>query len=205
MCRSRIIIALLLAAASLTLLAQTGCKIDSADSVIRDVPINVAGVYRNADGRIITQHTGAAITSMNVIQNGSELQGIDNNGMVFRGSIGSVTGEGNARLASFTLRGLTTAGQEGVISGTFSASGNEATMRGTWAEPTTFGNVLATASVAGQPDPPATDNDVPGTNSVGNAQTPGNDGNGNAQAPGNDGNGNGSNDTSPAPTPPLPA
>ncbi len=166
---SRIFAGSMCMALALQVLVLLGCRIDSADNVIRDVPINVGGVYSNNGGRIITQHTGAAITSLNIIQNGSELQGVDNNGQIFRGSIGSVTGGGDsARMANFTLRGATTSGQSGIISGTFSISGSTATMRGTWAEPTLLGNVLATATVATQPEPPSRETNTPGTNATGN-------------------------------------
>jgi hypothetical protein len=134
----------------------TACRIDSPDSTSRNVQINVAGVYTGDP--LVSQNSGARITSLNVIQDGSSLQAVDNNGLIFRGNIGSVTAQTSA---SFTLKGQTTAGAEGVISGTFNVSGATSTMRGTWAEPSTFGNVLGTAQVGAQPETTNTPN---GTN-----------------------------------------
>ncbi len=157
-----------------------GCRISSSDSVTRNVDINVAGLYEGQlDGRVISQHTGSAIRRLNVIQDGDRLQAIDNNGLIFRGRIGSVQNGS----ATFNLNGSTTTGQEGVISGTISVEGNTATMRGTWAEPTLFGNVLATAEVVPrpEPEPDPDDNDDDdndnGTNNNGNNGT--NNANGN--------------------------
>ncbi len=93
---------------------------------------------------------------MNLIQDGDRLQAIDNNGLIFRGSIGSAVSDsetGGQRSATFTLNGQTTTGQEGIISGTIVVIGNQATMTGTWAEPTLFGNVRAGAEVVPRIDP----------------------------------------------------
>ncbi len=123
-----------------------GCKIGSSDSVSRHVGINVAGLYSSNRGHIVSRNTGAAITQLNLIQDGDRLQAIDNNGMIFKGTIGNASIDA----ASFTLKGLTTAGAEGIISGSITVSGEIANMGGTWAEPTLFGDVIATAFVAGQ-------------------------------------------------------
>jgi hypothetical protein len=119
----------------------TACRIDSPDSTSRNVQINVAGNYSVT---ITPPNSGARITSLNVIQDGSSLQAVDNNGLIFRGNIGSVTAQTSA---SFTLKGQTTAGAEGVISGTFNVSGNSSRMQGTWAEPSLFGTVSGSATV----------------------------------------------------------
>lgn len=151
----------------LTLTTMVGCRINSSDSVSRNVEINVSGVYRSSNGSVVSQNSGASIRSLNLVQTGSRLQAVDNNGLVFRGDIGSVTQATGGNAASFTLKGITTAGAEGIISGTISISGNNATMRGTWAEPSLFGNVEGTATVAGpQPDP-----DPQPTNNVGTNAT----------------------------------
>ena len=158
-----------LAAALISTALFMGCKIDSADSVTRNVRIHVAGLYRGGlNGRVISQHTGAAITQLNVIQDGDRLQAIDNNGLIFRGTIGSASGES----ATFNLKGRTTAGEEGILSGSITVSGNRATMRGTWAEPTLFGNVLAFATVTPAPEPePGPTNGTP-TNAQNTATNP---------------------------------
>lgn len=155
-----------------------GCKIDSADSAIRSVDVNIAGVYRNNGARIISQHTGASITSLNVIQDGDHLQGIDNNGLIFRGRVGAVTtAEDGSRTATFTMEGQTTAGAEGVMTGTFKVQGTSSSMTGTWAEPTTFGNIRASAAVAPPPDP------GPGPQPTNGTSTNANSGGGASQQP----------------------
>lgn len=135
-------------------LGLVACRISSSDSVARDVDINIAGVYRNGGNPVVANNTGAPIEWLNMVQTGSRLQAVDNNGIVFRGNIGSVSRSQAGNAATFTLKGTTTTGSEGIISGTISVSGeNVATMRGTWAEPSAFGNVVGTATVAG-PQPP---------------------------------------------------
>ncbi len=139
---------------------STGCRISSSDSVSRNVGINVAGVYRGPNGEnLVRSNTGAPIRDLNVIQDGSRLQAIDNNGLMFRGNIGSVEGAGGDRSASFTLSGLTSTGAEGIISGTFRVSGDTGTMTGTWAEPSLFSTVSGTASISGQQPEPINGND----------------------------------------------
>ena len=140
-----------------------GCKIDSADSVSRNVGINVQGVYSGNGGPLVRQNTGAPISSLNVIQDGSRLQAVDNNGLLFRGNISEVrTGEGQRAIASFTLNGTTTDGAEGLITGSISVQNNTATMQGSWAEASLFSTVQGTASVVVPPSngttPPGNDN-----------------------------------------------
>lgn len=143
-----------LCAGLLTLLIiQSGCTIDSADSVIRSVGLNVSGLYNGSP--LVQRNTGASIQSMNVIQDGDSLQGVDNNGVPFKGTIGAVQrgDSGGSSSATFQLKGTTTAGAEGIISGTITVTGTEAIMRGTWAEPALFSTVAGTASVASTPIP----------------------------------------------------
>jgi len=155
----RFLIALAVLTVMGSMIFHTACKIESTNTVIRSVGINVAGLYRNGEARIVSQNTGAAITSLNVIQNGDRLDMVDNNGMIFRGTIGNAQGTS----ASFTVKGSTTAGAEAIISGTFTVSGNTSTMSGTWAEPSLFATVSASASVTPTPTPPPQTNNV-GTN-----------------------------------------
>lgn len=134
------------AAALLLFPFLSGCEIDSAENATRNVNINVAGYYTgDLEGRIVENNTGASITSFNIIQNGDQLQAIDNNGLIFRGSIGQVT-DGSA---SFSLRGSTTAGQEATLAGSINVEGSTATMQGTWAEPSLFARVLASGDITG--------------------------------------------------------
>ncbi len=137
---------------------SVGCRLQSGDSVVRRVGINVSGNYSGNGNPLISNNTGARIRSMNVIQDGDRLQGIDNNGTIFRGNIGSVTDNGAS--ATFNMEGQTTAGAEGVMSGTFTAiNDNRVRMTGTWAEPTLFSTISGTADVEQPPEPDPNDND----------------------------------------------
>ncbi|MDD3603855.1 MAG: hypothetical protein PHD86_01530 [Kiritimatiellae bacterium] len=121
-----------------------GCDIESAESSQNEVGINVEGFYANSGGRLVQQNTGNPITSMNLRQNGDGLEGVDNNGNLFKGTIGQVIEGGTA---SFNLTGLTTAGNEGTISGNFTVSGTSSTMSGTWIENAFYSTVYGTATV----------------------------------------------------------
>ena len=144
--KKRLVLALMTAViVTLPLALFLGCEIDSAESVITDVDIIVEGYYTNPKGgNLVQENTGNPITSLNVLQDGSSLEAIDNNGLIFRGSIGQVT-EGST--ASFTLEGYTSTRAAATIVGNFSVSGSESTMRGTWAEPTLYSTVFGTATV----------------------------------------------------------
>lgn len=145
--------AAILAAGLLGAVFYTGCEIDSAESASREVGLVIAGFYTNPNGGpVVQKNTGAPITSLDLRQRGDRLEAIDNNGFIFKGTIGNVQGN----IASITLTGLTTAGNEGTISGTVEVGGAStstlgaaasATLRGTWVEPSLFSTVYATASV----------------------------------------------------------
>jgi len=121
-----------------------GCQLDSDKPIYRDVPISVSGIYTGelSQGRLIHPISGATVTSMNLRQTGDRLEGIDNNGHVFRGRLFSV----DANAASFTLEGQTTQGVTGTISGTLDLSSG-ARMTGTWIEPNLYGDVKGRADV----------------------------------------------------------
>ena len=143
--KSRSLLALL-AAASLAgagALVHSGCDVSSANEVVRATGVDFTGFYSNANGPMIQNNTGADITTMNLRQTGDRLEGVDNNGMIFRGSL-SETGD-NA--ASFLLKGSTTAGQEGTLNGSLTGSGTAATLSGTWIEPTLISAAFATATI----------------------------------------------------------
>lgn len=128
-------------AAFLTLLS--GCDISSSDSVVRNVSVDFSGFYTNNGAPIISNNSGANITALNLRQTGDQLEAVDNNNLIFRGNIGNITnGEGN-----FTLRGSTTAGGTGTLSGILSGSGGTGTLRGTWTEPNAFGTAIGQASI----------------------------------------------------------
>jgi hypothetical protein len=125
------------------LLVHSGCDVSSANDVVRLTGRDFTGFYSNPNGAMVERNTGAPIASMNLRQLGDRLEGVDNNGQIFRGSL-SETGD-NA--ASFTLRGPTTAGTEGTISGTLTGAGTSGSLSGTWVEPTLIANVFATATL----------------------------------------------------------
>ena len=143
----------ILARISFTLLALStvalsgvfmGCDVKSGNDIVRRTSIDFSGVYRNENGRIVTENTGTTVTELNLRQNGDRLEAIDNNGLIFRGSLGSV----GDTSASFNLSGATTVGQEVAISGTISGEGSAATMRGNWIEPSLTALLFATAAIS---------------------------------------------------------
>ncbi|MGD9873708.1 MAG: hypothetical protein AB7T27_05495 [Kiritimatiellia bacterium] len=121
-----------------------GCDIESAESSQNEVDINVEGYYANSGGRLVQQNTGNPIINMNIRQNGDGLEGVDNNGNLFKGTIGQVI---DGTTASFNLTGPTTAGNEGTISGNFTVNGTASTMSGTWIEDAFYSTVYGTATV----------------------------------------------------------
>ncbi len=131
------------AAIAMAMALAVGCEIGSPEDVSREVGILLAGFYANPGGRLVSQNSGAPIKTMNILQNGDRIEGVDNNGLVFRGRIGSATGS----RATITLEGRTTAGHAGVLQATVDVSGSTATMRGTWIEATLYGTVYGQATV----------------------------------------------------------
>ncbi|HMO52450.1 MAG TPA: hypothetical protein PKE26_14630 [Kiritimatiellia bacterium] len=127
-------------------LLLTACNVDSANSTARLVNINVSGVYRNSEadqngGVFVSRQSGTRTEFLNLRQTGDQLEGVDNNNIVFRGTIGNVI-ENNA---SFNLEGSTTAGNRVQISGRIEAASGQGTMRATWIETGLFGNVYGVA------------------------------------------------------------
>ena len=132
-----------------------GCSTDSSDTFIRDVSVNFSGFYENPNSdRIVAQNTGSAITSLDLRQTGDTLEAVDNNGRIWRGSLGEVQ---NGR-SSFELNGQTTAGTEATFSGNISSSDGgstgsvnsaNGTMQGTFIEPSLFSTFYAEASIPG--------------------------------------------------------
>ena len=138
-----------------TLATIVGCNVDSANNLIRQVSVNIAGIYRSPNGgRIVENNSGAQITKLDVRQAGDQLEVIDNNNQIFRGTLSD-----NGQNFSFNLEGRTTAGNEVIMSGAFSISDGSSTMSGTWIEETLYSSFLATAAIASTPNPPQT-NDV---------------------------------------------
>lgn len=137
-----------------------GCSIDSADEFYRDVSVNFSGYYTGRNGgNIVAANTGAAITSLDLRQTGDSLEAVDNNGNIWRGSLGEVQ-DGTS---SFDLNGQTTAGTEATLSGSISSSDGgssetgttanaSGTMQGTYIEPDRFSTFYATATIPGAVD-----------------------------------------------------
>lgn len=130
------------------LLLFSACEIGSGDEVVREVSLNIAGAYRNASG-IPSRQTGQRITLISLNQSGDQLNGVDNAGGLWRGSIGRAEGE----TATVTLQGATSAGQEVTLAGTIIISSTTATLSGTWIEPSLTSTASATATVAAQATP----------------------------------------------------
>ncbi len=124
-----------------------GCDGDSAETIVRTLTINVTGFYGPEEGRevIVEGHTGPPITRLNVRQFGDRLEAVDNHGAIYRGTIGQAADA----IASFTLKGKNGVGQDVTISGTITVpvGSSDATMRGTWIEPSTYGAIAARATV----------------------------------------------------------
>jgi len=133
---------------SLALLVYTGCSVDSANGVSRTVSINVGGIYRynssvcGNDGRFVTANSGKPVISFDLRQAGDTLEAIDNNGIIYRGTIGSVQDTS----ASFNLEGTTTAGNSALVSGNISVSGNQGIMQATWIEDSFFATLCGSST-----------------------------------------------------------
>jgi hypothetical protein len=136
---------------------QSGCETDSADTFIRDVPVNYSGFYTACAGNsaIVQQNSGKRIRTLDLRQDGDRLEAIDNNGQIWRGQLGEPQGG----RSSFELRGKTTAGIEGIFSGTLTSSDSGAanpsgpamgTMTGTYIEPDRFSSFCGRATIPGR-------------------------------------------------------
>ncbi|HMO04432.1 MAG TPA: hypothetical protein PKC67_09225 [Kiritimatiellia bacterium] len=150
----------------LALSIHTGCTVDSANGTSRTVGISVGGIYRydssacGNDGRFVTANSGRSVISLDLRQAGDSLEAIDNNGIIFRGTIGNVVDNS----ASFNLEGATTAGNSALISGNISVSGGKGVMQATWVENTFFATLCGSST--GQS---VTTNAPPPTNTNNNA------------------------------------
>jgi hypothetical protein len=133
-----------------------GCQVGNPNDVTTVANGSFAGNYVGAsNGVLVANNSGAAVTSLTVSQAGNQLQAVDNNGILFKGTIGDILntsgGSSNASStsasATFTLNGATTAGQSVTINGTLSANGAAATMTGLWVEPGLYSSVNGTATI----------------------------------------------------------
>ena len=125
-------------------LFAAACNTQSGTDTQREIGVDFTGVYSGTARKLVSQNSGDEILTLNLSQKGSRLEAFDNNGIIFRGNVGRVIdGE-----ASFTLKGVTTAGQPGQINGTLSGEGTSGRMGGTWIENDLFGVVSGQATIA---------------------------------------------------------
>jgi hypothetical protein len=129
----------------------TACEISGSNDVVRQVSLNIAGAYSNSSG-IPANQTGNRVTQLSIQQRGDQLDAVDNQGGRWSGSIGRADGT----LATFTLKGATSAAQSVTLTGTIVVEGNNGTLTGTWIEPSLQSAASATANVAGVITPTAT-------------------------------------------------
>jgi hypothetical protein len=144
------------------LLLFSACEISGGNETVRNVSIRIGGSYVNSSG-IPSNQSGNRITQLAITQSGDRLDAVDNFGGRWNGSIG----QAESNLATFTLKGMTSAGAEVVLTGTITVDGTNATLSGTWIEPSLRAAASAQASVA--PAPLPTPVPTPGN---GNGSTP---------------------------------
>lgn len=148
-------------------LIHIGCEVDSADTFSRDVATDFSGYYTSCenDTAIVQANSGNRIRTLDLRQSGDTLEAVDNNGAIWRGSLGEVQ-DGRS---SFELKGRTSTGIEGYFSGTLSSSdggstnsGGSAngTMTGTYIEPDRYSTFCGTATIPGTKSTNTSTNDV---------------------------------------------
>ncbi|MBP7829889.1 MAG: hypothetical protein KA248_08230 [Kiritimatiellae bacterium] len=146
-----IALGLVAALVPLVLYSLCGCEVGSADSVVRMLGIDFSGFYQgtgaNGTGMVSPPNSGDEVTLLNLRQNGDQLEAVDNNGIVFRGTLGNLVDT----TASFTLEGRTTIGRSVTISGTLNGEGTDGTMRGTWIEPNQYSTLYAVGTINPSP------------------------------------------------------
>jgi len=144
---SRLRFLLFLAVLPLAALLSACIDSSSGSDLVREVGLNVAGLYQGNDGaNLVSQTSGADVTQMNITQSGSQITGIDNNGNLYRGNINQVSGDS----AGFTMKGLTSSGAEATISGAFNVSGDTSNLSGRWIEPTILASINGSSFVPGR-------------------------------------------------------
>jgi hypothetical protein len=142
------------------LLGTIGCDVDSTDSTTSVVSDNdgkihsYAGLYMNTEegstngyGALVfpaNRQSGVKLIWLRLLQYGSVLEGYDNAGMTWAGSISAQ----NGAVASFGLQGRTTAGVSVDIAGTLSYADQQSTLDASWIEPGFAGSLFGTATVS---------------------------------------------------------
>lgn len=142
------------------LLGTIGCDVDSTDSTTSTVSDNegnvysYAGLYMNTEegstngyGALVfpaNRQSGVKLIWLRLLQYGSVLEGYDNAGMTWAGSISAQ----NGAVASFGLQGRTTAGVSVDVAGTLSYADQQSTLDASWIEPGFAGSIFGTATVS---------------------------------------------------------
>lgn len=125
-----------------------GCELRG--SSFERLTLSVAGLYRNANGgRIVDRNSGAAVRSLLLRQWGETIEGLDNNGRIFRGTF---IAESDWR-GALNLQGDTTTGVPVRISASIAVTGNKASLQGAWIEPGLLAAISAEADIATGPSP----------------------------------------------------
>ena len=142
------------------LLGTIGCDVDSTDSTTSTVSDNegnvysYAGLYMNTEegstngyGALVfpaNRQSGVKLIWLRLLQYGSVLEGYDNAGMTWAGSISAQ----NGAVASCGLQGRTTAGVSVDVAGTLSYADQQSTLDASWIEPGFAGSIFGTATVS---------------------------------------------------------
>jgi hypothetical protein len=122
-----------------------GCEVGTPSDAAPVANGNFSGNYvGSSNANLVARSSGSAVTSMVISQFGNQLEGVDNNGILFKGTIGDIL---NAT-ATFTLTGSSTAGAAVTINGNLRASGTTATLTGVWTEPSFYSSIYGTASIS---------------------------------------------------------
>ncbi len=132
------------------------CDLGSADSTSAvlansdGVVFNFAGLYVNPDsegGPLVFptgRQSGATLTWLRLLHYGSVIEAFDNANQKWSGRISSVDGT----VASFSLRGKTSAGQSVDVVGTMTYANQQSIIDATWIEPSFSGSFFAKATVS---------------------------------------------------------
>lgn len=111
----------------------SGCEVGSPDTVSPITGNNYSGYYVNpSGGTMVAGNSGGSVTSITLNQSGDRLQAVDNNGILFKGTVSD--GSSN-QPASFILNGSTTTGVKVIINGTLQGGNSSTLMTGLWIEP----------------------------------------------------------------------
>lgn len=148
--------------AAMALSIFCGCELDSTDSIIRNVGVIISGLYLRDDGAspVVQNTANGDIMQFNISQDGDQLQVVDNYGIKYSGSIGSVSGSEGTRVATYQVNGTAKDGQAVTINGKFEVAGTESVMTGDWVEPNHVLPVYATATVPQVPEDEVSTNET---------------------------------------------